>query len=327
MGSEMKLSDAQEKTSFDRLGIDINSTQMQMLKAIMAAAGGPSKIVAYKEINEQFEKIQGKKYSRAYIYRQLKQLEEEGYITTEQELGQARGYQILESEITKMLIKKREEAALGVLEKKQELSQKLQILKAVNAESIAFLLFNQLMGLAPTSESIAIEGRENVRNTVIREFGRVAKPGDEIRIIAPMNLLGPGRLEQAGMAEMSLLLRAVDGVKILSLGMPSKDVSFTTDTIASFLGVMGDSFFKMVSTGNIQINLAKENIQTYRMVSLNREKMLLYLTHAVESDMAVLIYRKDNPGLIDDAVDTFDRIFTTSINILDLIKQEMAKGV
>jgi len=33
------MSDAKERTDFDRLGIDINSSQMVMLKAIMAAAG------------------------------------------------------------------------------------------------------------------------------------------------------------------------------------------------------------------------------------------------------------------------------------------------
>ncbi len=295
-----------------------------MFKAIMAAAGGLSKPVTYREIDEQFEKIQGKKYSRAYIYRQLKQLEDEGYIVTEEELGQARGYQILESEIQKMLSRKKEEVTSELTRKKEVLAQKLLILQNVNAESTAFLLYNQLMGLTPTLESIAIEGRENVRNIVIREFGRVAKSGDEIRIIAPMTLLGPGRLEQAGMAEMSLLARAVDGVKILALGMPSKDTSFTADSIAGYLRVMGDSFSKLSATGNVQINVATEFVQTYRMVSLNREKMLLYLTHAADSDKAVLIYRKNNPGVIDDAVDTFDRIFATSLNIIDLVQQKIA---
>ena len=318
------MSDTKERTDFDILGIDINSTQMVMFKAIMDAAGGPSKPVNHREIEARFEKIQGKKYSRAYIYRQLKQLEEEGYITTEQELGQARGYQIQESEIIKMLSRKKEDAASELQGKKEDLSQKLQILQNVNAESTAFLLYNQLMGLTPTSESIAIEGRENVRNTIIREFGRVSKPGDELRILAPLNLVGPGRLEQAGMAEMSLLGRALDGVKILALAMPSKDASFTAESVGMYLKEVGDSFSKLASTGNMQVNIGTEFIQTYRMVSLNREKMLLYLTHAAEGDKAVLIYRKDNPGLIDDAVDTFDRLFSSSTNVLDLIQKMIA---
>ncbi len=319
------MSDAKERTDFDRLGIDINSSQMVMLKAIMAAAGGPSKLVTYKEIDEQLEKSNGKKFSRAYIYRQLKQLEGEGYISTEQELGQSRGYQILESEIIKMMTRKKAEASSELLEKKQKLSQKFHLLQNTNAESVAFLLFNQLMGLTTTSESLAIEGIENVRNTVVREFGNVAKPGDEIRVIAPASLVGPGRLEQAGMAEMSLLSRAQDGVKILTVMVPSEGSSSPVGLFTQYLQNIGKEFRNMSGSGNISLKVAKEHIKTYRMVSLNREKMLLYLTHTPESDMAVLVHRKDNPGLIDDAVDTFDRISSDAFDVVEIVRQKLSE--
>jgi hypothetical protein len=41
--------------------------------------------------------------------------------------------------------------------------------------------------------------------------------------------------------------------------------------------------------------------------------------------MAALIHRKDNPGLIDDAVDTFDKIQAESIDIMEGIKQELER--
>ena len=325
-GDEIRMSETKERTSFDRLGIDINSTQMLMLKAIMAAAGGPLKPVTYKETDEHFEKMQGKKYSRAYIYRQLKQLEDEGYITTAQEIGQPRGYQIVESEIIKMLTRKKEEASLGLKEKKEDLTKRLQLLRSVNTENVAFNLYNQLMGLELSSGSIVIEGIENVRNTVIREFGRAAKPKDEIRVLAPASILGPGRLEQAGMAEMSLMTRAAEGVKILGLMMPTKETPITTTIFAEYLGELEGPFIQIAATGNISLRISEETTHTYRMVSLNREKMLLYLTHAADSDMAALIYRKDNPGLIDDAVDTFDRIFKDSIDVIESVREQIQKG-
>jgi len=319
------MADAPELTNFERLGIDVNSSQMIMLKAIMSAAGGTSIPVTYNEIDDHIEKIHGKKFSRAYIYRQLKQLEDEGYISSEQELGHARGYQILESEIIKMLTRKKEDASLQLVEKKKKLTQELALLQTVNAESAACKHYNHLMGLAPTVDSIAIEGIENVRSTVIREFGNAATPGDEIRVIAPANILGPGRLEQAGMAELSLITRAADGVKIIGLMIPAKESPADPDLFIEYLAGMVSQFTQLASTGNIILRISKNQIQTYRMVSLNREKMLLYLTHAADSDMAALIHRKDNPGLIDDAVDTFDRIFNESIDILELIRQAMAK--
>jgi len=127
------------------------------------------------------------------------------------------------------------------------------------------------------------------------------------------------------MAELSLITRAADGVKIIGLMIPAKESPADPDLFIEYLAGMVSQFTQLASTGNIILRISKNQIQTYRMVSLNREKMLLYLTHAADSDMAALIHRKDNPGLIDDAVDTFDRIFNESIDILELIRQAMAK--
>jgi DNA-binding PadR family transcriptional regulator len=299
-----------ELADFDRLGIDLNSSQMIVLKALMGAAGGTSKAVSYKEIANYLENMQKKKYSKAYIYRQLTELEKEGYVTAHQEIGQVRNYQISEAEIRKMLKEKREEALSALEEKKDEYSKRRKLLQSVNPENVAFSVFNQLMGLEPVKGSLIIEGQENVRSTIIREFGETAKPGDILRIIAPASLLTPGGLKQVGAAELSLIRRAVDGVKIVGLLMPAEGkITFTKELIDRYVSTIADTFTKLFSTGNISFRIAKKNYKTYRMVSLNSDKMLLYLTHAAESDMAALVQYKDNPGLIDDAIKTFDTIF------------------
>ena len=170
------------------------------------------------------------------------------------------------------------------------------------------------MGLESAQGSIIIEGIENVRSTIIREFGETAKAGDEIRVMAPASILHKG-LEKSGMAEMSLMAKAMDGVKIFGLLMPAEGkISFTTELISNYIKHIADTYAKLASTGNISLRIAKKNYQTYRMVSLNSDKMLLYLTHAAESDMAALIQRKDNPGLIDDAVKTFHAIYDEAID-------------
>ena len=84
------MSAGQDKGDFHILGIDLDSSQMMVLKAVMAAAGGPLILVTYKEIDVHLQKLQKKKYSKAYIYRQLAELEKEGYIVTEEELGKSR---------------------------------------------------------------------------------------------------------------------------------------------------------------------------------------------------------------------------------------------
>ena len=306
----MKLASSRESDDFSRLGIDVDSSQMMILKAVMAAAGGPSIFVTYKEIAEHLQKLEKKKkpYTKAYIYRHLSDMNDEGYLVIDS-VQTPRRYAISESGIVSSFGLKQKEALSNLRTKRQEITTRLNLLKTVNSENIAFILYNQLMGLESTGESIIIEGIENVRSTVIREFGEAAKPGDVIRVIAPASVLDRG-LQQSGMAEMSLMGRAIDGVKIIALMMPARGKeSVTKELISSYIKNVRDSFVRLASTGNISLRIAKENYKTYRMVSLNSDKMLLYLTHAADSDMAALILRKDNPGLIDDAVTTFDRIY------------------
>ena len=100
------------------------------------------------------------------------------------------------------------------------------------------------------------------------------------------------------------------------------EISFTKELIMKYIEHAADTFARLTSTGNVSFKIAKKNYQTYRMVSLNSDKMLLYLTHAAESDMAALIQRKDNPGLIDDAVKTFDAIFEEGMDTSMLLMRQ-----
>ncbi|MHA1136789.1 MAG: hypothetical protein ACTSSE_09895 [Candidatus Thorarchaeota archaeon] len=308
------MSKGEVQSNFDQLGIDIYSSPMMILKAVMAASGGPAKFVTYKEIVESLKKMRKKKpYTKAYIYRHLSNLEKEGYLVIDA-VQKPRKYAISESGILGSFEKKKERALSELQGKRQEVTTRLNMLKSVNSESFAFVVFNQLMGLESVQGSIIIEGIENVRSTIIREFGEAAKTGDMIRVMAPGSILDKG-LKKSGMAEMSLMARAVDGVKIFGLLMPAEGkLEFTTKLIANYVKDIADTFARLAATGNIGLKIAKKNYQTYRMVSLNSEKMLLYLTHVAESDMAALIQRKDNPGLIDDAVKTFDTIYEEGID-------------
>ena len=104
--------------------------------------------------------------------------------------------------------------------KRQEATTKQKLLTTTNPENVAMVLYNQLVGLDTIEGSVVIEGIESVRNTVVREFGEVSKPGDEIRVIAPATVLDRG-LGKSGMAEMSLMARAMDGDKSDNLpGVP-----------------------------------------------------------------------------------------------------------
>ena len=150
------------QTNFDKLGIDVDSSQIMILKAVMASSGGPSIFVAYKEIADSLQKLEKKKYTKAYIYRQLNDLEQEGYLVIDA-VQKPKRYAISESGILGFLKKKQDETLTELKTKRHDVSTRLDLLTAVSAESVAFVTFNQLMGVESAQSSIIIEGIENER--------------------------------------------------------------------------------------------------------------------------------------------------------------------
>ena len=307
----------------EKVGIDLNSNVMIVFKAILIA-GGLTNAVTYKDIVAQLKQFSGIKYTRAYLYRLIKELEEDGFIIADA-VQHPKQYSITTSSLTKAVNKKRQNTLSSLLSTRQQLSTQLNVIKTVNPQDLAITTYNTLKGISPIISSTIIEGVENVRSTVIREFAEVSKQGDVVRVLAPASLLDGG-LDSAGLAEQKLVVRALDGVKVSGILMPQKHQEFTTELIVRYLRNMGEMFGALAATGNISMRIAKEYSTTYRMVSLNNEKMLLYLTHSSESDIAALIHRKDNPGLIDDAVKTFDNLFDEGINVVEVVEKMLLPG-
>jgi Fe2+ or Zn2+ uptake regulation protein len=300
-----------------KLGVDMNSSQMIVFKAIITAAGGLSKSVTYKEVADEIMKVADKKYTKAYLYRQLRGLEEEGFIVVDA-IQHPQRYSASESALSNALKRKSQRTLSKLLSKRQDITTQLNLLETANPEEVAIAAYNDLVGITSINESNIIEGIENVRSTVIREFADGARSGDYVRVLAPAITLADG-LGPGGMTEQRIIQGASKGVKIHGILTPHQHEEFSIELIAGYLNALSGPFIEAVSTGNVKVKLAKESVQTYRMVSLNRDKMLLYLTHAKESDVAVLIHRGSNAGLIDDAISTFDRLWENGLDIVETV--------
>lgn len=300
-----------------KIGVDLDSSQMMVFKAVLEAAGGTSKQVTYKDVVDKLRKTSEKKYSRAYIYRQLSSLEDDGFIIVDA-IHRPQRYSVSEPFLSGAVKRKSELAISQLLNKRQALTTQLNLLETANPEDVAITAYNRLVGITSLGVSTIIEGIENVRSTVIREFADGAKKGDHVRVLAPASTIADG-LGPGGMTELRIMQRASKGVKVHGMLTPLHQSNMTTELIAGFLKTISGPFTEAVNTGNVRVKLAREPMQTYRMVSLNNEKMLLYLTHAKESDAAVLIHRGNNAGLIDDAVSTFERLWKNGVDIVDIV--------
>lgn len=308
------------QTALERLGVDMSSSEMQVFRAVLMAAGGTERPVNYRKIATNLESIANKKYTKAYIYRRLHDLEEDGFIIADN-IHSPRTYMITESSVAKALDSRRKQKLSETLTMRQDLTTNLNRFKSVKSHELALMLHKQLAGVSAFTDSLLIEGVENVRSTIIREFADGAKEGDVVRVLGHASTLAEG-LGPGGVTELRVMQAGFRGVKVLGLLTPVGEDTFDVELLAKHLVPLAEVFEQAAGTGNIQLRISHEPIKTYRIVSLNEDKMLLYLTHAKESDVAALVHRKDNPGLLNDALRTFDEIWETSIDVLEIVKKK-----
>ncbi len=309
--------------SLEKLGVDMTSSEMQVFKAVLVAAGGISTPTTYNEIASSLESIVGRKYTKAYVYRQLNSLEENGFIIVDI-INTPRTYTITDSSVVEALEAKRKSKLSESLLRKKDVTARINQLESIKKQELALMFHKQLVGTKPIDKSQVVEGIENVRSVIIQEFADYAKTGDRIRVLGHASTLAEG-LGPGGVTELKVIQAGFRGVKVQGLLTPIGQEDLDLNLMARHLAPMVEVFEKVTGTGNIQLKLTREPINTYRIVCLNEDKMLLYLTHAKESDVAAVIHRDYNPGLIDDAIKTFDNLWETGIDVLEMVKQVLKK--
>ena len=305
------------QSNLEKLGVDLNSSEMQVFRAVLIAAGGTDKYVNYSQIDESLESLANKKFTKAYIYRRLSDLEKSGLIVVD-DIHTPRTYAVVEASVSDALDERRRERLSESVTKREELTRIINRLKSVKSNELALMLHKQLAGKSTIEESGIIEGVENVRSVIIREFADGAQPGDVVRVLGHASTLADG-LGPGGVTELRVMQAGFRGVKILGLLTPVGKQTLDVKIMADHLAPLAEVFAQAAKTGNIFLKLIPEPVNTYRIVSLNEDKMLLYLTHAKDSDVAALVHRKDNPGLLDDALRTFDKLWEKSIDVLEMV--------
>lgn len=303
------------------LGIDVSSNDFLVFQALLQAAGGEGRPVTYNMIVPVLEALSERTFTKAYVYRCLNNLEQQGLIIVDS-IHHPRQYSVSEGGLRVAVRKMKEKKREVLISEKNELTNKLSLLRNASPMDVALTLTASLEGPMSSSNSIMIEGVENVRTVVIREFAEAAQAGDIVRVLAYMSTIAEG-LGPGGTPELRLMQSASKGAKVVGVLIPSAPLDIEVRRMADYMQNIGMVFKQMSSTGNIGLKLAAAPTRTYRMVSLNDEKMLLYFTHAKESDVAALIQRKDNPGLIDDAISTFDSLWETGKDVLERVSAEL----
>jgi Fe2+ or Zn2+ uptake regulation protein len=300
---------------FERIGVDLSSRDMQVLRLLIGMEKS-SVGVTFTDLFDQL-KEKGMKLSKVWIYKCLGRLEDEGFIITER-IESPRRYKTSEGIIAEALKRKLSSRVNDLKSNQAEAKADLKKLEDTTVRDLTMMAYDTIVGSVPINTSTVIEGVENVRSTLIREIFQKARPGDIIRQIAPIQAIDRD-YETSGVTEMQLLMKAAEGIRLRSILVPTEDASHDPSVISRYIGGLGKLLQEVMKTGNLEVRSAKAPLRTYRIVALNTDVMLLYLTHSPASDMAALVRREDNPALVDDALNTFDRIWEEGGNIMEAV--------
>ncbi|MHA2205439.1 MAG: hypothetical protein ACXABC_06235 [Candidatus Thorarchaeota archaeon] len=300
----------------DQLGINISSRDFRVLKAIIQAQEPGKESATVDEIHAQIKK----KLSKAWLYKCLDNLETQGFISVDR-VRRPRVYFASSENILLGLEGARQDALRELQQEQKQIQQHEDILKQSNLHDMTVYVLELLTGKRPKGLSRVIEGVENVRRTIVEEMCSDPESGDLIRITDMSELLSI-RSKSAGFVEKELLSAVVRGLKIkalITMDLTSPEEGHSM--LAGFLKGVGGPLANAIASGNLQVRARPKKDLTYRMISRNNGKMILFLTNAPTPDTGALLYREAGNPLIDDAITTFDTLWDESQDITRMLLQ------
>ncbi|MHA1934172.1 MAG: hypothetical protein ACW97A_02725 [Candidatus Thorarchaeota archaeon] len=300
----------------DQIGINISSRDFRVLKAIIQAQEPDKESTTVDDIHAQIEK----KVSKAWIYKCLDNLESQGFIYADR-VRRPRVYLASSENVMLGLEGARQNALKKLQQEQQQIQQHEDILKQSNLHDMTVYVLELLTGKRPRGLSRVIEGIENVRRTIVEEMCSNPESGDLIRITDMSELLSISS-KSAGFVEKELLNAVTQGLKIKALiTMNLKSPEEGQAVLAGFLKGVGGLLANAIASGNLEVRARPTKDLTYRMISRNYDKMLLFLTNAPAPDTGALLYREARNPLIDDAIKTFDTLWEESQDIIQMLSQ------
>ncbi|MFW9850938.1 MAG: hypothetical protein ACFFF4_17560 [Candidatus Thorarchaeota archaeon] len=296
------------------LGISINARDFQVLGVLLNLQTMEQRGYTVDEIHTKVNARDKKQFSKAWIYKCLSNLEQEAFVVVNR-INSPNTYSTnldvlthaLETIIDRMIINLRKEEA--------NLLKDISILENLESDGAAQFVLELVTGETRERPTGVIEGVQNIRSAIVRELCTDVGQEDTLRIYDKANLLNLYEIS-SGHVEHKIVEAAQQGanVHVILDQFPFADASEDTEIDYFFKGE-GAILEEPLSSGNLQVRVKGEDEVGYRMLSLNREKMLLFLADAPKPDTVALITREANSVIIDSAVDSFDAAWQTATDI------------
>jgi hypothetical protein len=339
----MSISDTIGK--LETLGIQVSSREFQILRALMSSKSAGEDGLTFEEIQTLvkrtffFEKkgdLSGNpphELSRSRIYECLANLTKDGFLRVTGrddvlQIGNVSNpgrYVVTHESIVAALEQLKERRKNELSQSKRSLESDIEFLESQDSITIAQQLVQTLTGFSPIPRSRVIEGVENVRRTIIEEFVDQAGVGDVLRLTFRTTNLDIDHSSTA-IVEKKIIDGSARGVIVKALiRAGSFKPSKTSSPMLRLIQATGKKFLQGAIRGTMQVRSFSKDLLPYRMVSLNNEKMILFLTDNPAAETAAVVLREDNPVLVEDAIRSFEEMWNTAEDTIDLFKGVVRK--
>lgn len=308
------MSGTSETECFATLGISLKSREFQILKYILQISGTEKRQPTFSDIQGMANASVDEPFSKQWIYRCLKNLEESKFITVDRINKPTRYSASLVDTRTGFSLRAGQKATT-LQEEWKQVAANLETIQSCNTYDLAYYLVDSLSGNRAENLTGVIEGLSNIRQTIAMEVCEKSSMGDTIRINNRRTIVETDTDSPVSIERM-LLEACTKNVRMMALLDREPLQKFIDDrSLMQFMIREKDTLLKSLNTGNLEIRVTDKNLVPYRMLALNSEKLFLFLADRPRTDTVALISREANPMLLDEAVSAFDETWKNSQNV------------
>ncbi|MGY5852957.1 MAG: hypothetical protein RTU92_05260 [Candidatus Thorarchaeota archaeon] len=302
----------------EMLGVTLTSRDMLVVKAILQAQSGSSELVSFDQLYNQIGDTSDRDLTKTWVYQCLSNLEENGFIVIDS-ITRPRRYMATTETITEGLNRARQAKHIAIVNDIEQIDKRIEFLNELDIMTAASNFHDALLGRDRAEVLKAAETTEEVRKMIIEYLCANSKENDTLRIIDR-----PGRLDeggfQSGTTEQAIIEIAGRGGKVQVILLVTKDLTAEFQNMSDYLSNIEGPVLQALMSGQIQSRVVVRDENTYRMLTLNDEKMVLILTDLSFPDKASFITKEENPLLIDDALRVFDDLWQSGKDFKNLFR-------
>ena len=306
------------------MGVRIKPGEERVLRVILQTYQQKGSPVTFEEIRETMGDEQRRIPSKVWVYKILRSLKDSGFIVVEPLPPPSKYVASVDTIITAIEeIKNVRLEEFG--ETERQLIDDAALLSRMTSYNLAVYVLKILSGTLEPETSRIVQGVENVRQAILTEIIEPAKEGDIIRFTQNIDSVG-SLVQMSGAVEEAIMKAVLRGIKLRAMvtgpTVKAEDMAPVTDYVANITDLVMDA----LRSGNVEIRIQTSKDPTYRMISLNNERVILFLTSLAHPGTAAVMNRQASASNIDDAIRTFDKLFSDGLDFSSIFKRFEERG-